>query len=139
MGLQPGNWQSHYTQLYVGFAVSGLLHCGGDLMVNPSRKLFGASFPFFFSQAVAITFEDAVIGLVRRSGVKVSPVLARAVGYAWVVAWLCISAPWMTNWMLRAGTIDTQHVPVSLIDRIAPSLGASAARLAEVGTLGLKA
>ena len=139
MRLQPGTWQSRYTQLYVGFAVSGLLHCGGDLMVDPSRKLFGASFPFFFSQAIAITFEDGMIGLVRRSGVKVPPGLARAAGYAWAVAWLCISAPWMINWTLRAGIIDTQRVPVSLIDRIAPSLGASAARLAEVGTLGLKA
>ena len=79
LGLQSGTWQSRYTQLYVGFAVSGLLHCGGDLLVDPSHKLFGASFPFFFSQAVAITFEDAVIALVRRSGVKVPQVLARAV------------------------------------------------------------
>lgn len=140
LGLQPGTWKSRYTQLYVGFAVSGLLHCGGDLLVDPSRKLFGASFPFFFSQAVAITFEDAVIALVRRGGVKVPQVLARAVGYAWAIAWLCISAPWLINWTLRAGIIDTNRIPISLIDRVAPSLEMGAARLAAVvPAMGLKA
>ena len=137
--MRPGTWQSRYTQLYVGFAVSGLLHCGGDLMVDPSLKLFGASFPFFFSQAVAITLEDVVIALAQRSGIKVPQVLARALGYAWAVAWLCISAPWLINWMLRAGISDTHRIPVSLLDRVAPSLRASAARLAAVGTLGVKA
>ena len=121
-------------QLYVGFAISGLLHCGGDLMVDPS--LFGASFPFFFSQAVAITFEDAVIESVRRSGIKVPLVLARTVGYVWAIAWLSISWPWLFNWKLYAGVTESQHLPISLIDHIAPNFGATAARLAAAGPLG---
>ncbi|KZT63295.1 hypothetical protein DAEQUDRAFT_641339, partial [Daedalea quercina L-15889] len=125
-GLRPGTWQSRYTQLYAGFAVSGLLHCGGDLMVNPS--FFGSSFPFFFSQALAITFEDIVIELVRRSGIKCPRPLAHVIGYAWAVLWLCISAPWLINWTLKAGIIDTNRIPVSLIDRVIPNLPASAAR-----------
>ncbi|KZT73482.1 hypothetical protein DAEQUDRAFT_721539 [Daedalea quercina L-15889] len=68
LGLRPGTWLSRYTQLYVGFVVSGLLHCSRGLMVNPS--LFGSSFAFFFSQAVAITFEDSIFGLVRKNGVN---------------------------------------------------------------------
>ena len=78
--------------------MSGFLHCGGDLLVSPS--LFGASFPFFMSQAFAITFEDAVIGLVRRSGIKVPMPVAHAVGYAWAFTWLCMSAPLYINWSL---------------------------------------
>ncbi|KAH9915715.1 uncharacterized protein B0H18DRAFT_1040180 [Fomitopsis serialis] len=97
-------------------------------MVDPS--LFGASFPFFFSQAIAITFEDAVIGIVGRSGVKFPRPLAHMIGYAWAILWLCISAPWLINWTLRAGIIDTNRIPVSLIDRVAPSLVTSAARFA---------
>ncbi|KAH9915716.1 membrane bound O-acyl transferase family-domain-containing protein [Fomitopsis serialis] len=128
LGLQPGTRASSYTQLYVGFAVSGLLHCCGDLMVNPS--LFGASFPFFFLQAVAITFEDAVVGIVRRSGVKFPLPLAHIIGYAWAISWLCISAPWQINWTLKAGIIDTNRVPLSLIDRVAPNLVPSVAKLA---------
>lgn len=98
LGLRPGSRASSYTQLYVGFAVSGFLHCGGDLLVSPS--LFGASFPFFIAQAFAITFEDAVIGLVRRSGIKVPVSIAHTVGYAWAITWLCISAPLYINWSL---------------------------------------
>jgi len=98
LGLRPGTRASSYTQLYVGFAVSGFLHCGGDLMVSP--YLFGTSFPFFMSQAVAITFEDAVIGIVRRSGAKIPLNLAHLAGYAWAITWLCISAPLYVNWSL---------------------------------------
>ncbi|TFY61677.1 hypothetical protein EVJ58_g4372 [Rhodofomes roseus] len=122
LGLQPGSWASSYTQLYIGFAISGLLHCGGDLMVNPS--LFGSSFQFFISQAIAITFEDAVIGIIRRTGVKFPRSLAHLIGYSWAIVWLCVSAPWMINWTLKAGIIDTNRIPISLIDRVAPNLGA---------------
>ena len=110
-------------------------------MVDPSRKLFGGSLPFFLSQALAITFEDTVIRLVRHRSFKVPVVLARAVGYIWVITWLCICTPWQINWTLRAGMDYSQHIPVSLIDHIVPSLGVmvTAERLAAVGALGIKA
>ncbi|KAH9840645.1 membrane bound O-acyl transferase family-domain-containing protein [Rhodofomes roseus] len=98
LGLRPGTRASSYTQLYIGFAVSGFLHCGGDLMVSP--YLFGTSFPFFMSQAVAITLEDAVIGAVRTSGMKVPIRVAHLAGYLWAITWLCISAPLYVNWSL---------------------------------------
>ncbi|KZT63106.1 hypothetical protein DAEQUDRAFT_229749 [Daedalea quercina L-15889] len=128
LGLRHGTWQSRYIQLYIGFAISGLLHCGGDLMVNPS--LFGSSFTFYFSQAAAITFEDTVIELVRRSGVKFPRSLAHLIGYAWAILWLCISAPWLMDWQIRAGFVDSKLVPVSLIDHIAPSLAMKATKFA---------
>ena len=108
-------------------------------MVDPSGKLFGASFPFFFSQAIAITFEDTMIGFVQRSGIKVPLVLARAVGYVWAIAWLSFSWPWLFNWRLYAGVTDGQYLPISLIDRIAPYLGATVARLAAASPLGAQA
>ena len=108
-------------------------------MVDPSGKLFGASFPLFFSQALAITFEDAVVRLVRHRGFKVPLVLARAVGYIWVITWLCISTPWQINWTLRAGLNYSEHIPVSLVNHIMPSLGVMAERLAAMGPLGMKA
>ena len=108
-------------------------------MVDPTGKLFGASFPFLFSQAFAITFEDAVLTFVRHRGFKVPLVLARAVGYMWVITWLCISTPWQINWTLRAGMTRSHHIPVSLIDHIIPSLGLTGERFAAVGSLGIKA
>ena len=99
--LRPGTWPSRYTQLYIGFAVSGLIHCGGDLMVD--RALFGASFAFYVAQALAITLEDAIIGLYGRSGVGLPQPLLRLVGYVWALSWLCVSAPWQIGWMLERG------------------------------------
>ncbi|KZT01306.1 uncharacterized protein LAESUDRAFT_731292 [Laetiporus sulphureus 93-53] len=120
LGLQTGSRASSNTQLYVGFAVSGIMHCGGDLMV--SRALLGSSFPFFFAQAVAISLEDAVIhagkGLAPET--KGARAALRWVGYAWVFAWLSVSAPWYLNWSMRAGVIDTRRVPFSLIGLVVP-------------------
>ena len=103
------------------------------------RPLRQAVWRIFFSKAVAITFEDAVIGSVQRSGIKVPLVLARAVGYVWAIAWLSFSWPWLFNWRLYAGVTDGQYLPISLIDRIAPYLGATAARLATASPLGAQA
>ncbi|TFY61676.1 hypothetical protein EVJ58_g4371 [Rhodofomes roseus] len=137
LGLRPGTWASSYTQLYAGFAISGLIHCGGDLMVDPS--LFGASFPFYILQAVAITFEDAIIGIVRRSGVKVPRLLAHLIGYTWAISWLCICAPWSVNWSLKSGIVFTDRIPLSLIDRVIPGLGKVVARCVYVFTTSLDA
>ena len=84
-------------------------------MVNPS--LFGASFPFYFSQAIAITFEDAIIGLYRRSGIMLPQPVPHLVGYAWAIVWLCISAPWQINWMLKIGITSSDRMdPLPLKD-----------------------
>ncbi|CCM05391.1 uncharacterized protein FIBRA_07607 [Fibroporia radiculosa] len=119
LNLQPGSWASSYTQLYVGFAVSGLMHCAGDFMVSPS--LLGASFPFFAAQAVAISLEDAVIDIAKRTDMKWPELLVRGLGYAWVFAWLSLSVPWYINWSVKAGVIDTDRVPFSLITLLVPS------------------
>ncbi|PCH35769.1 hypothetical protein WOLCODRAFT_133975 [Wolfiporia cocos MD-104 SS10] len=111
--LRPRSKASSYVQLYAAFAVSGLMHCGGDLMV--SRGIFGASFPFYFMQAIAIMFEDAVIGIARRLGLKSSNAWTRFVGYIWLVVWLGISAPWYVNWSMRAGANNAGRFSFSLI------------------------
>lgn len=114
LGLRPGLPASSYTQLYVGFAISGLIHCGGDLMVN--SNLFGSSFPFFLSQAVAITVEDAVIGAARMMQLRIPQRLAHIVGYAWVLFWMNLSFPWYMDWGFRAGIVDANRVPFSLLN-----------------------
>ncbi|KAH9922491.1 membrane bound O-acyl transferase family-domain-containing protein [Fomitopsis serialis] len=122
LDLRPGSWASSYTQLYIGFAVSGLIHCGGDFTV--SRKLFGSSFLFFFSQAIAITVEDVVIGAARRARLRLPNGLARLVGFAWVFIWMNISCPWYIDWSLKEGVMDTDRVPFSLINLMSSSTNA---------------
>ncbi|EED85071.1 predicted protein [Postia placenta Mad-698-R] len=103
--LQPGSWASSYTQLYVGFATSGFMHCVGDFIVD--RALFGMSFPFFLAQAVAISLEDAAIGVARRTGLQslFPAYLWRMLGYAWVVVWFSVSAPWFIVTSIRVGVL----------------------------------
>jgi hypothetical protein len=48
---------------------------------------------FFFLQAVAITFEDAVIGLAARAGLKNGNLSTRIIGYIWVYSWFVFSIP----------------------------------------------
>ncbi|EED84098.1 predicted protein [Postia placenta Mad-698-R] len=139
LGLRQGSWASSYTQLYVGFAVSGLMHCGGDFMVSP--KLFGASFPFFIAQAAAISLEDAVVGLAKRTGLQAQcpDGLVHALGYVWVFVWLNMSVPWYLNWLMRAGVIDTSRMPFSLVTMLVPTITTGAARFLSLMALSVKA
>ena len=94
---------SSYTQLYVAFFLSALIHFSGDIMLEKQMvyHLFN-----FFLQAVAITFENFVIYLAKRSlcqnGIKFNlkkahvswgEVAARVIGYCWVTLWFCLMFP----------------------------------------------
>ncbi|KAF7971960.1 hypothetical protein HWV62_19347, partial [Athelia sp. TMB] len=114
LGAQPGSNLSSYTQLYTAFILSGLIHCLGDAMVR--TDYFGASFLFFFIQAVAITVEDVVIAAARKTGSSASPSLAiRAFGYAWVWCWFAYSVPLMVDLQVAAGLAKSEMLPVSPI------------------------
>ena len=99
-----GSNRSSYTQLYVAFFLSGLLHLGGDFVVE--RQAVYHSFKFFLLQAVAITFEDLVIYIAKRSlrwrGIEFKPgrvdeswveTAVRVTGYCWVTLWFCYTLP----------------------------------------------
>ena len=99
-----GTNRSSYTQLYVAFFLSGLLHFGGDFMIE--KRIVYRSFKFFLLQAVAITFEDFVIYIAKRflrwKGIELKPgkddeswaeAGVRIVGYCWVTLWFCLTLP----------------------------------------------
>ncbi|TFK62057.1 hypothetical protein BDN72DRAFT_827867 [Pluteus cervinus] len=104
LGFKPGTSGSSYIQLYVAFALSAVIHSVGDRMVG--LEYTGCSAPFFMSQAIAITFEDMVIAVVRRRGVKIPPTVAHLVGYIWVFVWFSVSLPWFLDWFLRISYIQ---------------------------------
>ncbi|TFK65236.1 hypothetical protein BDN72DRAFT_824770 [Pluteus cervinus] len=111
LGFKPGTSLSTYAQVYVDFIIFSIIHSlGGDVMVG--LEYLGYSVPFFMSQAIAITFEDMVIRLVRRRSVKIPPTVAHFVGYIWVFVWLSVSMPWLLDWSIRAGCAQPQLLPV---------------------------
>jgi hypothetical protein len=108
--LPAGGNLSAYTQLYTAFLVSGLMH---------STTIDIRFLRFFLSQAVAITFEDAIIASFARAKSKLnfkhSEELCRRIGYLWVYCWFIFSAtPWIRA-MGASGLFNDGGVKYSLI------------------------
>jgi hypothetical protein len=121
LNLKPGSWASASTQLLVGFVLSGLVHCGGDAMVGVRH--FGRSMPFFLIQPVAIILEDLVIRLAQ--GVNFmshSTLLARLLGFSWVVWWFSWTMPLFISWCVDLGLTRTEVIPVSVTRMILRTL-----------------
>ncbi|RPD52491.1 hypothetical protein L226DRAFT_617898 [Lentinus tigrinus ALCF2SS1-7] len=123
--IPRGTWLSSQTQVYTAFLVSALLHSFGDIMVD--KREFGRSFPFFLSQAAAITFEDTVIALGKSYGIaggKEGPPRAiKVLGYAWVLLWLQFSGPMYVDWLYEARIVGDPFLPFSPVrSLLVPSL-----------------
>lgn len=82
----------------LAFAISALIHHGSDMAIGIPKSEAG-QFKFFFSQAGAIIFEEAVQTVYRvlsRKSASTS-LLPRtaplALGYIWVISWLLWITP----------------------------------------------
>ena len=117
------NWSS-YTQLYVAFFLSAVLHLSGDLMFQ--KRMVYYSFKFFLLQAVAITFEDFIIYTVKRllcrKGIEFKPGKAdeswveaalRVIGYCWVTLWFCLTLPMWLDEPNTVGLTSTDRGPIT--------------------------
>ena len=82
LGFRKGTNASSYTQLYVGFFVSALIHLFAAFFM--ARGDIG-ELQFFMGQAVAITFEDMVIATANRLGIQPVGWLGKIIGYLWVL------------------------------------------------------
>jgi len=111
LGCSPKSSAAMLVQLYVGFIVSGTMHSGGDAMVG--KQYLWASMPFFLAQPVAITFETAIIAIVRQAGYTRCTGWIRMVGYIWVFLWFSVSTPWFINWAVYAGLGHSEIFPIS--------------------------
>lgn len=98
--IPRGTNTSSYIQLYTAFILSGLVHSTGDAFV--AWKFAGTSLPYFISQALAITMEDAIIALAKRAGAKPS-LWTYFVGYLWVFLWGAYSFSTYRDLSVKAG------------------------------------
>jgi len=90
--VQRGSKASSYGKLYMAFLVSGLMHAAGDYGMYHGKRWF--SLTYFSLQAVAITFEDAVIGIADWFAFRTRfPTLSTYLGYLWVVVWFSVTLP----------------------------------------------
>ncbi|KAF8876323.1 membrane bound O-acyl transferase family-domain-containing protein [Infundibulicybe gibba] len=110
----PGSVGSSYTQLYVGFCLSGLIHAAADWEMAHNTESAKRNVQYFVLQAVAITFEDMFFGLARRWGF---PRASRLIGRVWFVAWMVWSGPIWIETTIQGGCADYQP-PVSVVERV---------------------
>ncbi|KAJ7682049.1 membrane bound O-acyl transferase family-domain-containing protein [Mycena polygramma] len=101
--LKPGSKASGYTQLYVAFLISGIMHYLPEYMAL--RHWGGGALRFFFLQAVAITFEECVQDAGRRLGLKAGWGW-KAVGYFWVWSWFAYCLPGWQDPLLHEGVFE---------------------------------
>ena len=109
---------SSYTQLYVAFFLSAILHFAGDVAFE--KRIVSRSFKFFLLQAVAITFEDLVIYTAKRLLPRVGKVdkpwtmvAVRVTGYCWVTLWLCLTLPVWLDELNALGFSSTDRRPIA--------------------------
>lgn len=81
-------------------------------MVDP--RCAGASAPFFLWQIVAITFEDFVIDVGRRHGVK-DELWTRAVGWTWTAGWFLVMTARFVEWTFPVGAGMHEVVRLSAV------------------------
>ena len=115
---------SSYTQLYVGFLMSGIIHSLGDYLAE--RRVVLRSIKYFLLHAMAITFEDIVIYVAKRSlllvGIKLTPgkldgtrigAIVRVVGYCWVILWFSWASPILQDGLSALGFNTMDRKPLA--------------------------
>jgi hypothetical protein len=118
-----GTIRSSFTQLYIAFLLSGIIHVSGDFMAK--GEITYCSLKFFPLQAVAITFECFVIYVARhlllRAGIAVKPeaadgywvgIFLKILGYCWVILWFCFAVPILQdgNPSIQFGEVEEGYI-----------------------------
>ncbi|KAJ7265401.1 membrane bound O-acyl transferase family-domain-containing protein [Mycena haematopus] len=103
IGLKPGSTASAYTQLYIAFLISGIMHYLPEYMAL--RHWGGGALVFFLLQAVAISFEECVQAVGRRLGLTGSW-RWKVVGYFWVWSWFAFCLPIWQDPLLHEGVFE---------------------------------
>ncbi|KAL2069917.1 hypothetical protein VTL71DRAFT_14596 [Oculimacula yallundae] len=109
--IPRGTLFSKYLQLYFGFFTSAFLHLIGAWNLPPCTRhaIVDQQF-FFFLQPIAITFEDFVIYIGKRAGIKKSW-KTNLVGRLWTFSWFMFSLGYICAFMYNAGLFDSKPMP----------------------------
>jgi len=99
--FKRGTSRFYYTQVYITFFLSGLMHAGGDYMLYGYLPLF--SLQFFLLQAVGISFENFIIWMTGCISSKLHARVNKTIGYVWVIVWFSWTGPMWIDPMSIAG------------------------------------
>ncbi|KAF9698500.1 hypothetical protein EKO04_003829 [Ascochyta lentis] len=99
--LRKGSFASRYLQLFIAFAISGLVHGGASMLYHNSYEDDGAM-KAFLAQAVIIFVEDHLVVFGKRAGLKDSA-FWRLVGCVWTLLAIGASMEGWTGRLLKYG------------------------------------
>jgi hypothetical protein len=113
--LDHGSTTSAYTQMFIAFFVSALIHIGGDLAVHSGISKSGPTLRFFLLQPLAIICEDKIARIYRRQHHINS--VERFIGYIWVFLWFswCMP-PWLDAISMAGGHLRTKIVAFKMLE-----------------------
>ncbi|KAF7316447.1 MBOAT-2 domain-containing protein [Mycena indigotica] len=110
LGLRRGKNPSAYTQLFVAFFISGVVHYAAEVIAM--RNYAGMAMIFFMLQPCGIMLEDFVIWCGRRAGWESDK--WNYVGYFTTLTWFALVGPLWQETLVREGQM-TEGLPVSVI------------------------
>ncbi|KAE9371052.1 hypothetical protein N431DRAFT_425742 [Stipitochalara longipes BDJ] len=109
--IPRGTLVSRYTQLYLAFITTTLIHHSGAMNLPSSSSANNLNqAAFFMLQPVAITFEDFVIYLGKKAGVKESRA-TRALGSLWTFAWFTYTLRYAFAFFANSGIYSSKVLP----------------------------
>ncbi|PMD36334.1 hypothetical protein L207DRAFT_516028 [Hyaloscypha variabilis F] len=109
--IPRGTLVSRYTQLYLTFIATTLVHHSGAMNITSTSSENNLNqVAFFMLQPVAITFEDFVIYLGKKAEVKESR-LTRALGSLWTFAWFTYTLRYAFAFLANTGMFATSVLP----------------------------
>ncbi len=117
LGWDKRTLKAKALQLFVAFALSGMLHgCGSYTQLPTTRPLRGP-FLFFFSQPVGIIFQMVMSQALKKTGIldKIPRRIRQAVNFVYVHVWFYYMGPLLTDDFSKGGVWLFEPVPVSLI------------------------
>lgn len=113
-GLDHGTTLSAYTQAFIAFLVSALIHIGGDLSVHAGLTRSGPTLRFFLLQPLAIAGEDMIIRIFQQHHINR---VGFIIGYIWVFMWFswCIP-PWLDAISMAGGHMRTKMIAFKMLE-----------------------
>ncbi|KAM7211476.1 Membrane bound O-acyl transferase family domain containing protein [Rhypophila decipiens] len=113
--LPRHSWVSKYTRLFVAFAISGLIHYRGDILMGVPHAESGAM-AFFTLHAAGIMVEDTIGPLLSSMMPSAGQGrLGRTLGYVWVCAFFVWTTPTYMYPASRLGLEASTLLPVRIL------------------------
>ncbi|KAI9700305.1 MAG: hypothetical protein M1836_002320 [Candelina mexicana] len=117
LGWDKRAMKAKALQLFVAFALSGMLHGCGSYAQLPATRPVRGPFLFFFSQPVGIILQMSMSRALKQAGIldRIPKRVRQAANFVYVHVWFYYTAPLLTDDFAKGGVWLFEPVPISLV------------------------